>query len=225
MGRNVLTVIVAAAILFAIAVAGAALVVITGAGASLPVFSDQVFWWSLGIACLAIPVESILWKAGTVGMVGGTTLSLLAAGWVMAISMSGGLSLHSVRSVNPGPYFTAAIVATLAMVAAWVAFGAVGRRLSRGWARPARVLAVLGYWILVGAAFAYPWVYLWVPQFYADMLAAPTTGLFMLMEGPYYPVVIYHTLLGISLGLFIASVGALRMIQRRRGVTEGALKK
>lgn len=48
----------------------------------------------------------------------------------------------------------------------------------------------------------------------------------MLMEGPYYPVVIYHhTLLGISLGLFIASVGALLMIQRRRAVTEVALKK
>lgn len=63
-------------------------------------------------------MESILGTVGTVGMVGETTLIRLASDWLMAISMSGGLSLHSVRSVNPVPYFTAAIITALAMVTA-----------------------------------------------------------------------------------------------------------
>ena len=66
MRRYLLTVIVAAVILFAMAAAGAVVLVLTHPGTDF--FSPQLFWWSLGIACLAVPVASILWKAGTVWM-------------------------------------------------------------------------------------------------------------------------------------------------------------
>lgn len=66
MGRNVLTVMMAAALLFAIIVAGAALVVMTGAGASLPIFSAcnacGVAWKSYGDrSTLSRPRTAMAW--------------------------------------------------------------------------------------------------------------------------------------------------------------------
>lgn len=83
---------------------------------------------------------------------------------------------------------------------------------------------VLGYWVLIGATFADPWTYARVAQFYEDLLAMPTTALFTLMDGAFYPVDIYHVLLGISLGLFMASVGTMALLQRRRAIGQYVLK-
>ncbi|MHB1956135.1 MAG: hypothetical protein ACYCOU_20585 [Sulfobacillus sp.] len=105
-----------------------------------------------------------------------------------------------------------------------MAYSALGRQLSRHWTLPFRGLAVLGYWVLIGATFADPGVCQWIAQFYADMLAMPTTALVMLMDGAFYPVEIYHVLLGISLGLFIASVGTMALLQRHRAAKQHALK-
>lgn len=51
----------------------------------------QIFWWSLGIACLAVPAASILWKAGTAWMVSVITAVLLAISWITAIASAGGM--------------------------------------------------------------------------------------------------------------------------------------
>lgn len=74
------------------------------------------------------------------------------------------------------------------MGVAWVAYSALGRQLSRHWTLPFRGLAVLGYWVLIGATFADPVVCQWIAQFYADRLAMPTTALFMVMDGPVIPL-------------------------------------
>ena len=186
----------------------------------------QIFWWSLGIACLAVPAASILWKAGTVWMVSVITAVLLAISWITAIASAGGMFFRDTLPVHPLAHFTAAIVATVALGVAWVAYSALGRQLSRHWTLPFRGLAVLGYWVLCqGATFADPGVCQWIAQFYADMLAMPTTALFMVMDGAFYPVEIYHVLLGISLGLFIASVGTMALLQRHRAAKQhNALK-
>ncbi len=222
MRHDILRVIVTAAILFAIAAAGAGVLVRTYPGTDF--FPQQLFWWSLGIACLAAPVASMLWKAGTVWMVGVVTAVLLATSWITAIASAGGMFFRDTLPVHPLAHFTAAAVATVAMGMAWVAFSALGRQVSRHWSLPVRVLAVLGYWVLIGATFADPWICAWVAQFYEDMLAMPTTALFMLMDGAFYPVEIYHVLLGISLGLFMASVATMALLQRRRAVAQHALK-
>ncbi len=79
MCHYILRVIVTAAILFAIAAAGAGVFVRTYPGTDF--FSQQLFWWSLGIACLAVPAASILWKVGTVWMVGVITAVSFAISW------------------------------------------------------------------------------------------------------------------------------------------------
>ncbi len=141
MRRYILTVIVAAAILFAIAAAGAGV-------PGTDFFSQQLFWWSLGVACLAVPVASMLWKAATVWMVGMITAVLLATSWITAIVSAGGMFFRDTLPVHPLAHFTVAIVATVAMGVAWVAFSALGRQLSRHWTLPVRVLAVLGLGLL-----------------------------------------------------------------------------
>ena len=198
MHRYILTVIVATAILLAIVAAGTATVVVTITETGF--FWDPLFWWSLGVACLAVPVASILWKTGTMVMVGVIATALLATSWITAIASAGGVFIRGGLPVHPLAPFTAAIVATMAMVVAWVTFSALGRQLSRSWTLPSRVLTALGYWVFIGAAFSNPWVHAWVAQFYEDMLAFPTTGLVALMDGAFYPADIYHIILGISLG-------------------------
>ena len=237
MRRSLLTIVVAAAIWFAMAVAGA--VTLASAYPGTDSFPDQMLWWSLVVPCLAIPVASILWRAGSVWMVGVITTVFLAGCWVTAIASTGGMFFRNTVLLHPFAHFTtttisavittvsmatAAIVATVAMAVAWLAFSALGRQLSRHWTVPIRVLAVLGYWVLIGATITNPWVYSWVFEFYGDMLAFPTTGLFMLMGGSFYPAQIYHVLLGISLGLFLVSVGTMALVQRHRVVRQHALK-
>ena len=194
MRHYILTVVVATAILFAIVATGTATVVVTNPETHF--FSGQILWWSLGVVCLAVPVASILWKAGTMVMVGVITTALLATSWVTAIASAGGMVYRGGLPLHPLASLTAAIVATMAMVVAWVTFSAPGRQLSRSWTLPIRVLTALGYWVLIGAVFSNPWVHAWVAQFYEDMLAFPTTGLFSLMDGASYPAEIYHILLG-----------------------------
>ncbi len=237
MRRYILTIVVAVAVWFAMAVAGAVTLAIAYPGTNL--FPDQILWWSLVVPCLAVPVAGILWKNGTVWMVGVITTVFLATYWVTAIASTGGMFFRNTVLLHPFAHFTApfmaarvttvsmataAIVATMAMAVAWLAFSALGRQLSRHWTLPIRVLAVLGYWVLIGATITNPWVYPWVFEFYGDILAFPTTGLFMLMGGPFYPAEIYHVLLGLSLGLFLVSVGTMALVQRHRAGRQHALK-
>ncbi len=171
MRRYVLTAVAATAILFAIATAGSVALVMTYPGTAL--FPDQIFWWSLGVACLAIPVASILWRAGTVWMVGAITTVFLTTCWVTAIASTGGMFFQATVLLHPFAHFTAAskattvttvsmaaaaIGATVAMAVAWVTFSALGRQLSRNWTLPVRGLAVLGYWVLIGATITNPWI-------------------------------------------------------------------
>lgn len=78
-------------------------------------FSQQLFWWSLGIACLAVPAASILWKVGTVWMVGVITAVSLAISWITAIASASGMFFRDTLPVHPLAHFTAAIVATVAL--------------------------------------------------------------------------------------------------------------
>ena len=237
MRRSILTVVLAVTIWFAMAVAGA--VTLASAYPGTDLFPEQMLWWSLVVPCLTVPVASILWKAGTVWMVGVITTVFLAACWVTAIASTGGMFFLDTVLLHPFAHFTtasratmittvsmatAAVVATVAMTVAWLAFSALGRQLSRHWTLPVRVLTVLGYWVLIGVTITNFWVYLRVFQFYGDMLAFPTTGLFMLMGGSFYPAEIYHVLLGISLGLFLVSVGTMALVQRHRQVRQHTLK-
>lgn len=112
MRHYILRVFVTAAIWFAIAAAGAGAFVRTYPGTGF--FSQQLFWWSLGIACLAVPAASILWKAGTVWMVGLITGVSLAISWITAIASAGGMFFRDTFPVHPLAHFTAAIVDTVA---------------------------------------------------------------------------------------------------------------
>ncbi len=80
------------------------------------------------------------------------TAVLLATSWITAIVSAGGLFFRDTLPVHPPvhplAHFTVAIVATVAMGVAWVAFSALGRQLSRHWTLPVRVLAVLGLGLL-----------------------------------------------------------------------------
>ena len=234
MPRYIFTVFVATAILFAIAAAGSMVLVMTHPGTAL--FPDQIFWWSLGVACLAIPVASILWRDGSVWMLGTITTVFLTTCWATAIGRTGGMFFQATVLLHPNAVFTsaskattvsmatAAIGATVAMAVAWMTFSALGRQLSRNWTLPVRGLAVLGYWILIGATIINPWISFWVTQFYGDMLAFPTMRPFMLMDGSFYPAEIYHIILGISFGLFLVSVGIMALVQRHRAIRQHALK-
>ncbi len=138
-----------------------------------------------------------------------------AGGWLNGTS---GMFFQDTVLLHPFAHFTA-----VSMAVAWVTFSALGRQLSRNWTLPVRGLAVLGYWVLIGATITNPWINFWVTQFYGDMLAFPTTGL--LMGGSFYPAEIYHVILGISLGLLLASVGIMAaLVQRHRAVRQHALK-
>lgn len=89
-------------------------------------------------------------------MVSVITAVLLAISWITAIASAGGMFFRDTLPVHPLAHFTAAIVATVALGVAWVAYSALGRQLSRHWTLPFRGLAVLGYWVLIGATFADP---------------------------------------------------------------------